>query len=74
MKKVFFALAIAAMFSFVACNGNNEQKADSPAPEATETEVAAPAENNDSANVNCAADETADATAEATTDATAEQK
>ncbi|MBP5190125.1 MAG: hypothetical protein J6031_04345 [Bacteroidales bacterium] len=23
MKKVFFALAVVAMFSFVACNGNN---------------------------------------------------
>lgn len=31
MKKVFFALAVVAMFSFVACNGNNTEAADSTA-------------------------------------------
>ena len=28
MKKVFFALAVVAMFSFVACNGNNAETTD----------------------------------------------
>ena len=28
MKKVFFALAVVAMFSFVACNGNNTEAGD----------------------------------------------
>ncbi|MBP5547494.1 MAG: hypothetical protein J6X58_01200 [Bacteroidales bacterium] len=28
MKKVFFALAVVAMFSFVACNGNNTEATD----------------------------------------------
>ena len=33
MKKVFFALAVVAMFSFVACNGNNNAPVDTPAVE-----------------------------------------
>ena len=45
MKKVFFALAVVAMFSFAACNGNattsDTQKGDT----TPKTEVA-PAENN----------------------------
>ena len=32
MKKVFFALAVVAMFSFAACGGNNEEAADTTAP------------------------------------------
>jgi len=44
MKKVFFALAVVAMFSFVACNGNaaaadttaTEPAIEEVAPEATE--------------------------------------
>lgn len=45
MKKVFLALAVVAMFSFVACNGNNgettdttttiEEQIQTPAPEET---------------------------------------
>lgn len=33
MKKVFFALAVVAMFSFVACNGNNTEATDTVAAE-----------------------------------------
>ena len=40
MKKVFFALAVVAMFSFVACNGNNTEAVDStPAEEIQEAAV-----------------------------------
>ncbi len=45
MKKVFFALAVVAMFSFAACQGNGEKK-----------DSAKPAENTE-ANVNDAAAE-----------------
>lgn len=38
MKKVFFALAVVAMFSFVACNGN-AAAVDSPAVEPAIEEV-----------------------------------
>ncbi len=41
MKKVFFALAVVAMFSFVACNGNKNANADTtPAIEETIEEPA----------------------------------
>lgn len=36
MKKVLFAMAIAGMFGFVACNGGNKA-AEEPVQEATET-------------------------------------
>ena len=39
MKKVFFALAVVAMFSFVACNGNAAAE-DTTATEATVEEIA----------------------------------
>lgn len=38
MKKVFLALAVVAMFSFVACNGNSEAQDTTTAPEATVVE------------------------------------
>lgn len=50
MKKVFFTLAIAAMFSFVACNNNNEVTAEEENPmentEETIDEACANAEEN----------------------------
>lgn len=51
MKKVFFALAVVAMFSFVACNGNNTEATDTTA---AEEQVMEPVDENA-----CCADTTA---------------
>ena len=62
MKKVFLALAVAAMFSFVACNGNSEATdTTATTPEQTEQAVQEPVcdENAECAN----AEEGAEATA-----------
>lgn len=60
MKKVFFALACVAMFSFAACNGNNTEAADTTAPEEVATEVV----DETAEAVEGAAEETTEATEE----------
>lgn len=58
MKKVFLALAVVAMFSFVACNGNNAETTDT-TPVAEEIQEPAAEEMTcDSAAVETPAEET----------------
>lgn len=66
MKKVFFALAVVAMFSFVACNGNNTEAADSTATaeEQIQEPVAEPA-CSDTTTVDEPADEETNTVADA---------
>ncbi|KWW29521.1 MAG: hypothetical protein AUK63_1432 [bacterium P3] len=57
MKKVFFLLAVAGMFSFAACNNNN---AEAPVEEAPVEEIVeAPAEMTDSTTVEAPVEEAA---------------
>lgn len=65
MKKVFFALAVVAMFSFVACNGNAAQE-DTTAQEPAQVEELAQEPACDEATDAAACDEAAAETAEAT--------
>lgn len=64
MKKVFFALAVVAMFSFVACNGNAEATDTTPAEntEMVEENTEATTEEATEATEECA--EATEATAE----------
>lgn len=57
MKKVFFALAVVAMFSFVACNGNNAETTDTTPAEEQVMEPAAEEMTCDSAAVEGLAEE-----------------
>lgn len=64
MKKVFFALAVVAMFSFVACNGNNAEATDTTPAEEMVEETPAEEMTCDSAAVEAPAEEVAAETAE----------
>lgn len=65
MKKVFFALAVVAMFSFVACNGSNTEATDStPATQEIQEPVAEPTCCDTTAAVQDCAEETETVTAE----------
>ena len=66
MKKVFFALAVVAMFSFVACNGNNTEAGDTTTTneEQIQEPVAEPA-CNDTTTVQEPADEETNTVADA---------
>lgn len=66
MKKVLFAMAVAAMFGFVACNNNKaaEETVDSMAVETVATECEATAQENDTNLVEEVAAENAEAVVE----------
>lgn len=66
MKKVFFALAVVAMFSFVACNGNNAETTDTtPAQEEMVQEPVAEEATCDSTAVEAPAEDAAETEAQA---------